>query len=79
MSVDDDPRAEMLRTQAVQACLSAMGAAEVHVYGAAAHEWCGTVLHDSRTLSTYQHMTDADGTWRYQTTIRVEVTRWPVT
>lgn len=71
-----DHRAELLRTQAVQACLAAMGAAEAHVYGTAPHEWRGTILANADTMTTTTHWHDVDGTtWRYETTVTVAVTR----
>lgn len=65
-----DARSELLRTQAVQHVLSALGAANVNVYGNEATAG-GVFLHDDRTVSnvTYWHV---DGT-RYEYDVRVGV------
>lgn len=72
-----DDRTELLRTQAMQHVMSALGAAQVHVYGNEALAG-GVFLHDDRTVSsiTYWVMPLEDDTTdmgRYQYDVRVSV------
>lgn len=67
-----DDRAEQLRTQAMQACLSAMGGAEVRVYGN--EPFAGGVTLDSAdtmTIRTYWRVGDVKR--EYRVTVRVDV------
>lgn len=68
-----DHRKELLRTQAVQACLSAMGAAEARIYGHEPHQWCGTVLDDDSTMTSTTHWRDTEGSWKYEVQVAVTV------
>lgn len=70
-----DHRLDLLRTQAVHACLTAMGAAEGNIYGSAPDQWSGTVLESADTLRSTSHWRDQDGDWRYEVTVTVEVKR----
>lgn len=68
-----DHRADLLRTQAMQACLGAMNASEVHVYGEESHQWSGTVLDSDRTITTTTHWSTPEGRFRYEVHIDVAV------
>lgn len=72
-----DDRSELLRTQAVQHLLTALGAANVQVYGHDVNAG-GVFLHDDRTVShiTYWHEAcddDTTGMRRFQYDVRVSV------
>jgi hypothetical protein len=69
-----DDRAELLRTQAMQACLSAMGAATVAVYG---NEPAvrGVVLESRGELTSTTYWRIGDDRWQYEVTVRVDVDR----
>jgi hypothetical protein len=67
-----DDRAELLRTQAVQACLSAMGAADVRVTGN--EPWAGGVTLDSAdtmTSRTYWRVGDVKREYRVRVCVEV--------
>jgi hypothetical protein len=79
MSIEDDPQSELLRTQAVTTILSAMNAASVNVYGLGLNDWNGVVLEDETTVSSYSHFHRDGQKYRYETRVRVDVYRKPVT
>lgn len=69
-----DDRAELLRTQAMQACLGAMGAANVSVHGN--ELLAGGVILESRgelTSTTYWRI--GDDRWQYEVTVTIGVDR----
>lgn len=71
-----DHRKELLRTQAVTACLNAMGAQMVNVHGMATNDWNGVILDTDSLISSVTHWMDGQGhKWRYTVSIRVEVNR----
>lgn len=70
-----DHRKELLRTQAVQACLTAMGGTEARIYGTEPFEWSGTVLNDDSSLTTTTHWRDSEGLWRYEVVVEVRIVK----
>lgn len=76
--MSDDPKRELLRTQAVHACLTAMNAAELRVYGATSSQWTGTTLDSNSTMTSSTHWQDSEGQWRYDVVVRVEVFKIPM-
>jgi hypothetical protein len=69
-----DDRTELLRTQAVQACLTAMGAANVQAYGR--DDVAGGIVLDTEdTLTSHTLWWINEERWRYEVTVRVNVTR----
>jgi hypothetical protein len=72
-----DDRTELLRTQAMQTCLTAMGAARVSVYGDDAVAG-GVFLDDENRLTSTTYWTIDGRRYRYDVQVRVDVTRGPV-
>lgn len=73
---DFDTRADLLRTQAMDACLTAMGAAELRQFGTEAQG--GTVL-DSRDQLTAHSYWPVDGVvWHFETKVTVTVEARPL-
>lgn len=69
-----DDRSNLLRTQAVHACLEALGAAHVRVNG---NDWPagGVVLNSAAEMTSTTHWREASGMVAYDVTVTVDVTR----
>lgn len=70
-------RSELLRTQAMQHIMGALGAAQVRIYGNEPSAG-GVFLHDDRTVSSVTYWAeqcddDTTGSRRYQYDVRVSV------
>lgn len=76
--MSDDPKRELLRTQAVQALLTALHANEVHVYGTEPSQWAGTTLDSNSQITTSTHWQDSEGRWRYDVIVSVDVRKTQV-
>jgi hypothetical protein len=71
--------AEQIRTQALMNCMSAMGAAEVRIYGNDPEVCSGVVLHDDRTLWSETYWAVAPGERkRIRVVVRVTVEEEPL-
>jgi hypothetical protein len=77
--MDTDPRAELLRTDAMRLIMTAMQGG--NVYGERSAEWSGVTLLSSDTLCSTTHwLTRPDGApepsrWRYDVVVSVKVSR----
>lgn len=73
----DRDRADILRTQAMDSVLSALGAAQPHVYGPLQHEWRGVILEARDKARAVTHWREGDDMVRYSVVVRLDV-EWEV-
>lgn len=71
-----DPREETLLTQSMQACLGAMGAAEVNVYGSEPGQWRGIVIDGKRDFTAHSTWMCENGKrYHYYVHVGIRVSR----
>lgn len=68
-----EDRANYLRTQALEVCMRACGAAEVHGSDYAATG--GVIITSDRTFTSRTYWREPDGRWKYDVDVTVTVTR----